>query len=90
MKTSDSNFQKYLLCESTFGSIAKKDVISNISGYLETFRKDAMKAIRDRLEHVQRVDDYTEIGDAIEEEIKRMNMEYVTKFTEFVNTRKFN
>ena len=89
MDKNESKFQKYLLCESHFGATAKKDVMSNIAGYLETFHKDAMKAIRDRLEHVQRVDDYTEIGNAIEEEIKRMNAEYVQKFTEFLNTRKF-
>jgi hypothetical protein len=89
MSNKESNFQKYLLCESTFGAIAKKDVISNITGYLETFHKDAMKAIRDRLEHVLRINDYTEIGNAVEEEIKRMNAEYVQKMTEFVNTRKF-
>lgn len=89
MKNSNSQFQKYLLCESTFGATAKKDVISNIVGYLETFQKDSMKVIRDRLEHVLRVNDYTEIGNAVEEEIKRINAEYVQKMTEFLNTRKF-
>jgi hypothetical protein len=89
MDKNESTFQKYLLCESTYGAVAKKDTIATITGYLETFHKDAIKTIRDRLEHVQRVDDYTEIGDAIEEEIKRMNAEYVTKFTEFLNVRKF-
>lgn len=89
MEKNESQFQKYLLCESTYGALAKKDTIATITGYLETFKKDALKTIRDRLEHVQRVDDYTEIGDAIEDEIKRMNIEYVQRFTEFLNTRRF-
>jgi hypothetical protein len=89
MEKNESQFQKYLLCEQHFGATAKKDVIATIAGYLETFHKDVVKTIRDRLEHVQRVDDYTEVGDAVEEEIKRMNAEYVQKFTEFLNTRKF-
>jgi hypothetical protein len=84
------NFEKFLLCEQHFGSISKKDVISTISGYLTTFKKNVMQVIRDRLEHVQRINDYKEVGDVIDNEINRMNAEYIQKITEFLNTRKFN
>ena len=84
------NFEKFLLCEQHFGSSSKKDVISTISGYLTTFKKNVMQVIRDRLEHVQRINDYKEVGDVIDNEINRMNAEYIQKITEFLNTRKFN
>lgn len=89
MDNQESVFQKYLLCEQHFGATAKKDVVANINGYLLTFKKDVMRVIRDRLEHVLRVDDYKEVGDIIEAELDRQNSEYQHKFTEFLNTRKF-
>lgn len=85
----ESQFQKYLLNEQHFGVSAKKDVASTVDGYLASFTKNAMRTIRDRLEHVQRVNDYVEVGDAIETELARLNAEYITKLTEFLNTRKF-
>lgn len=85
----DSQFQKYLLCEQHFGATAKKDVVSIVNGYLTTFKKNVMSTIRDRLEHVQRVDDYKEVSDSIETELSRLNSEFTQKFTEYLNTRKF-
>jgi len=90
MKNKESQFQKFLLCEQHFGALAKKDVLSTVSGYLTTFKKDAMRVIRERMEHVQRLDDYKEVSDTIENELGRLNAEYSQKLTEFLNTRKFN
>jgi uncharacterized protein YdbL (DUF1318 family) len=84
----ESQFEKYLLCESQFDASAKKDVASTVNGYLASFKKDAMQTIRDRLENVQRIEDYTKVGDAIDTELSRLNAEYITKLTEFLNTRK--
>jgi len=84
-----TTFTKYLLNEAHFGATAKKGVISTIQGYLESMKKGSMKIIRDKLEHVDRVNDYDEIGDAIEKEITRLNKEYISEFTEWVNTRRW-
>ena len=85
----ESMFQKYLLNEQHFGATAKKDVVNTIDGYLSSFKKNAMNHIRERLEVSHRVNDYKEVGDAIETELGRLNAEYITKLTEFINTRKF-
>ena len=85
----ESQFEKYLLCESHFDESAKKDVASTVNGFLASFKKNAIRTIRDRLEHVQRIDDYTRISDTIDTELSRLNDEYITNLTEFLNTRKF-
>ena len=86
----ESNFEKYLLCEQSFNARAKKNVISTIQGYLESFKKNATKIINDHLEHVDRVHNFDEVGKTIENEIGRLNEEYITKITEFINSRKWD
>lgn len=90
MENKESQFEKYLLCEQHFGVNSRKDVIATVNGYLASFQKDVMRTVRERLEHVQRINDYSEVGDAINNELGRLNAEYITKLTEFLNTRKFN
>ena len=87
--STESQFEKFLMCEQHFGVSSRKDVSNTVNGYLASFKKDVMRTIRDRLEHVQRINDYVEVGDAIETELSRLNSEYITKLTEFLNTRKF-
>lgn len=89
MENTESVFQKYLLCEQHFGATAKKGVLSTVSGYLTTFKKGSMGVIRNQLEHVQRINDYAETADIIEKELERLNGEYMSKFTDFLNSRKF-
>jgi hypothetical protein len=83
-------FSKYLLNESIFGSAAKNDVIKTIKGYLQSFKSASLKIIRDRLEHVHRVDDFSSIGDDLEKKINAFNSEYVTQITEYLNSKKWN
>lgn len=91
MKTNkESVFQKYLLCEQSFGSVAKKSVLSTVSGYLTSFKKESMTAVRKHLEHVQRINNYEETSDVIDKELERLNAEYMSKLTEFLNSRKFS
>ena len=84
-----TTLSKYVLCEAAFGSTAKKGVTSTVNGYLETMRKGAMNLIRDRLKNVDRVGDHEEISDRIEKEMARLNGEYMSQLTEFLNTRKW-
>lgn len=84
-----SDFQKYLLCEQRFGVSAKKDIAEHIKMYLEAFRASVTKAIRERLTSMIRIERPDEVTDTIDEELKRMNIEYVVKFTDFLNRTNF-
>jgi hypothetical protein len=83
----DLKFSKYLLNESVFGPTVKKDVIKTIKGYLKSFENNSVKIIRDRLEHVHRVNNYSKIVDSIENEIVKLNNNYIIQIVEFINSK---
>lgn len=84
-----TNFEKYLLCEQHFGSKAKKSAIKTVEGFLSACKRKSLVSIKDNLEHFERVSNFDEIGDAIKEEMEKLNTEYIDKLTEFLNSKKW-
>ncbi len=85
----ESTFSKYLLNESYFGSTAKRSVIDIVRQNLEQMKKKSTSAIGNSLSQNE-MENGSEIAAAISKEMSRMNAEYITQLTEWINTRRWS